>query len=164
MRSVYGIDGNVAATIDSSGHVMVGPDPGPIVGVILSDSEVYSGEAGDELLGRIDSDSNIVDAQYQLVASVDVNGRVRDTLGRPLGQVEQPVDGAVLVLLVGRIAPETISLPVPPSDAGATVMDEVLELADASSRPGIKKNYKPLTDADVLGSPLGPGSKPKKKQ
>jgi hypothetical protein len=33
-------------------------------------------------------------------------------------------------------------------------MDETLDLADEQAKPGIRKGYRPLTDADILGTPF----------
>jgi hypothetical protein len=153
MRYVHGADGDVVATIDSSGRITLGMEPGAVVGIILSKTEVYADEAGAEWVGRIDPDRHIVNPEYEIVGTVDVSGRVLDPVGRTLGHVEEAVDGAVLILLIGRIRPEVISGPAPPGESEATMMDDVLELADEQKTPGVRKNFRPLTDAEVFGTP-----------
>lgn len=153
MRYVHGADGDVVATVDSSGRVTLGMEPGAVIGRILSSTEVYGDEAGAEWLGRIDPDRHIVNPQFEIVGTVDVIGRVLDPVGRMLGRVEEPVDGAVLILVVGRVRPEVISGPKPPVESETTMMDDVLELADERNVPGVRKNFKPLTDAEVFGTP-----------
>ena len=153
MRYVYGSDGNVAATIDSAGMVTLGSEAGAIVGVVRSDTDVFSGEAGAEWLGRVDSDRRVFDAQYQFVGSIDVSGRVHDVTGRLVGTAGQAVDGAALLLLVGKLAPDLLTPPSPPQSAQSTVMDEVIALAEEEAGPRVRRNYKPLTDEDVFGRP-----------
>ena len=156
MRYVYGADGNVAATIDSAGMVTLGSEPGAIVGVVRSDTDVFAGEAGAQWLGRVDSDRRIFDAQYQVVGSIDASGRVRDVTGRIVGTASEAVDGAALLLLAGSLAPDLLEPPRPPAAGQATVMDEVRELAGEDAGPRVRKNYKPLTDEDVFGRPHKP--------
>ncbi len=152
MRYVYGRDGNVAATIDSAGRITLGVEPGAAVGVVRGDTDVFSGEAGAQWLGRVDSDRRVFDERYQCVGSIDVSGRVLDITGRLVGTASHAVDGAALLLLIGYLMPELLEPPAPPA-AAKTVMDEVFALADEDSGPGIRKNYKPLTDEDVFGRP-----------
>jgi hypothetical protein len=153
MRYAYTSDGNVAATIDSSGRVSLGSEPGPVIGLVRGDTDVFGDEAGGEWLGCIDPDGRIVDASRDLVARVDIYGRVIDRIGRVVGKVDKPVDGAVLVLVVGRESPQLLSPPPPAEARGTTIMEEALELGDQHAKPGIRKDYKPLTDADVFGTP-----------
>jgi hypothetical protein len=153
MRHVYGADGSVVATIDSSGRVTLGADPGAIVGLVRTDTDVFAGEAGVEWLGRVDSDRRVFDAQYQFVGSIDISGRVTDQTGRLVGTASDAVDGAALLLLVATLAPETVAPPELPPETESTVMDEVTALEEEHGRPGIRKTYKPLTDEDVFGKP-----------
>ena len=152
MRQVRGADGNIAATIDSSGRVMLGSEPGPIIGLLRSDAHVFEGELGIEDLGRIDADSRVYNAMHEAVGSVDASGRVMDIGQRTVGYVELPGDGAVLLLLVARHAPGVLEHE-PPADAKSPMMDEALSLAEEDRTPHIRKNYKPLTDDDVFGRP-----------
>lgn len=153
MRNVYGADGNVAARIDSSGRVSLGYEPGAVVGLVRSDTDVFAGEAGVEFLGRVDADGHVYDAQHQIVGSVDGSGRVLDVTARLVGTVELAVDGAALLLLVGQLAPDALR-PPPPPEPRRSIMEEALELADEDHFPGIRKNYRPLTDDEVFGKPF----------
>lgn len=152
MRYVYGTDGNVVASIDALGRVTLGADAGEAVGLVR-DADVYSGEAGNELLGRLSENRRVVSLRGEFVGSVDANGRVSDPTGRIVGAVDEPVDGAALLLLVAPINPQTIAPPTAPADSGSTIMDEVMSLSEENAQPGIRKNYKPLTDDDVFGTP-----------
>jgi hypothetical protein len=153
MRHVYGADGNVAATIDSSGAVTIGSEPSAVVGLLRGETDVFAGEAGAEWLGRIGADGRVFDAQYQFVGAVDVNGRITDSTGRTVGSTGHAADGAVLLLLVGALVPGLLAPPPPPQSATSTIMDEVAALAEENAMPGVRKNYKPLTDDDVFGTP-----------
>jgi hypothetical protein len=150
MRYVYFADGNVAATIDSSGFVTLGSDLGAIVGSVRK-NEVFADEAGGERLGHVESDGRIFDMEHQFVGSVDANEHVRDAANKVIGKAEQPIDGAVLILLVGRLTPQSLEGPAPPPPSESTMMDEVMSLAEENSKPGIRKDFRPLTDADVWG-------------
>ena len=152
MRYVHAIDGNVAATIDSTGRVSLGHEPGPIIGLVRA-SDVYADEAGADLIGHVEPEGRIVDAEHNFVGSVDVHGRVTDRSGRVVGRADRPVDGVVLLLLVGRVAPAVLASPNPSPAPTETIMDETLALAEESASPGVRKNYKPLSDEDVLGVP-----------
>ena len=153
MRYVYGSDGNVAATVDSSGRVTLGVEPGAIVGLVRGDTDVFAGEAGAEWLGRVDSDRRVFDTQHQCVGSVDVNGRILDVTGRMVGTAHTAIDGAALLLLVASLAPDAVAAPLPPPSAASTMMDEVIAMSEESAQPGVRKNYKPLTDEEVFGKP-----------
>lgn len=153
MRNIYGADGNIAARVDSSGRVSLGFEPSAIVGLIRSDTDVFIGEAGVELLGRIDSDGHVFDAQHQVVGNVDASGRVLDVTARLVGTVELAIDGAALLLLVGSLTPDALR-PPPPPEPKRSVMEEALELAEEDHFPGIRKNYRPLTDDEVFGKPF----------
>jgi hypothetical protein len=150
LRYVYGVTGNVAATIDSSGRVTLGTEPGEAIGIVQGDTTVFGDEAGAEKLGSIDPEGHIRDAQYQVVGNVDVIGRVTDMTGRMIGRAEFPIDGAVLLLLVVPVNPEAAEL-APPPDAVSTMMEEALSLAEEHAVPGVRKNYRKLTDEDVYG-------------
>jgi len=152
MRSIFGADGDIAATVDSIGRVSLGRQPGPIVGLIRSETDVFAGEAGAEWLGRIDAEGHLFDAQYEIVGTGDASGRVVDVAARKVGTVEQPVDGAALILLVGSLAPDSLS-PPPAAERTRSIMDEALELAGEDRGPAIRKNYRPLTDDEVFGKP-----------
>jgi hypothetical protein len=156
VRYVYGISGNVAATIDSSGTITLGTEPGPTVGCIRAETDVFADEAGAHRLGSIDPDLRIRDAQHQIVGSVDVSGRVSDSTGRTIGKAEFPVDGAVLLLLVAQLVPEAVELPPAPPESLTTMMEEALLMAEEHSVPGVRKNYRKLTDEEVLGKPKEP--------
>jgi hypothetical protein len=121
--------------------------------LVRSDTDVFAGEAGAEWLGRVDADHRIFNAQYEFVGSMDASGRIFDVTGRIVGTASQPVDAAALLLLVSALAPEALSPQAPPADLPATVMDEVTALAEENQNPGIRKDYKPLTDDDVFGRP-----------
>ncbi|HET9343966.1 MAG TPA: hypothetical protein VFO25_13745 [Candidatus Eremiobacteraceae bacterium] len=153
MRNIYGADGNIAARVDSSGRVSLGFEPSAIVGIVRSDTDVFSGEAGVEWLGRIDSDGRIFDAQHQVVGNVDASGRVLDVTARLVGTVEFAVDGAALLLLVGSLSPDVLR-PPPPPEPKRSIMEEAMELAEEDRAPGIRKNYRPLTDDEVFGKPF----------
>ena len=153
MRHVYGTDGNVAATIDSAGKVTLGIEPGPAVGLVIADTDVFAGEAGAERLGRVDANGRIFDAHYQFVGSYDASGRVLDVTGRMIGTASQAIDAAALILLAGAFAPHLVSPPTPPSTPPTTVMDEVIAISEEDSGPKVRKNYKPLTDEDIFGKP-----------
>lgn len=153
MRNIFGADGNVAARVDSSGRVSLGRESGAVVGLVRSQIEVFAGEAGVEFLGRIDADGRIYDAQHQIVGSVDASGRVLDVTKRLVGTVELAVDGAALLLLVGSLDPGALR-PPPPPEPKKSIMEEALELAQQDTFPGIRKNYRPLTDAEVFGKPF----------
>ena len=153
MRNVYGADGNVAARIDSSGRVSLGIEPGAIVGLVRSDTDVFAGEAGVEFLGRLDSDGHVFDAQHQIVGSIDASGRVLDVTMRLVGTCEIAVDGAALLLLVGSLDPDKLR-PPPPPEPTRSIMEEALELAQEDTFPGVRKHYRPLTDDEVFGKPF----------
>jgi hypothetical protein len=155
MRYVYTADGNVAATIDSSGRVTLGTELGAVVGSV-SKNEVFADEAGGERLGRVESDGRIFDVEHQFVGSVDANEHVRDAANRVIGKAEQAIDGAALILIVGRFNPNILEGPAPPPPSESTMMDEVMALAEENARPGIRKDFRPLTDADVSGTGLPP--------
>ena len=159
MRYVYGIAGGIAATIDSSGIVTLGSEPGPPLGCVRGDTDVYADEVGAERLGGVDQDGRVRDAQFQIIGTVDASGRVIDTSSRVVGRVDRPVDAAVLLLLIAPNHPEAIAPPEPSSDDQATIMEETLSLAEEQSRPGIRKNYRKLTDADVYGKAPPPPRK-----
>jgi len=153
MRNIYGADGNIAARVDSSGRVSLGFEPSATVGLVRSDIDVFVGEAGVEWLGRIDADGRVFDAQHQVVGNVDASGRVLDVTARLVGTVEVAVDGAALLLLVGALSPGSLQPPRPP-EPKRSIMEETMELADEDRYPGIRKNYRPLTDDEVFGKPF----------
>lgn len=159
MRYIYGVTGAIAATVDSSGIVTLGAEPGPPLGCVRASVEVYADEAGADRVGTVDADGRVRDVQYQIVGTVDASGRVSDSTGRVVGRVDYPVDGAVLLLLIAPQHPEVISPSAPPENERATIMEETMSLAEEQSRPGIRKNYRPLTDADVYGTPPPPKKK-----
>lgn len=153
MRNVYGADGNVAARVDSSGRVSLGRESGAVVGLVRAETDVFAGEAGVEFLGRVDSDGHVYDAQHQIVGSIDASGRVLDVTMRLVGTVEAAVDGAALLLLVGALDPDVLR-PPPPPEPSRSIMEEALELAQEDRFPGVRKNYRPLTDDEVFGKPF----------
>ena len=157
MRSIFGADGNIAARVDSSGRISLGRESGAVVGLVRSDTDVFAGEAGVVWLGRIDADGRIHDAQHQIVGNVDASGRVLDITARLVGTVEQAIDGAALLLLVGSLSPEVL-LPPPPPEPKKSIMEEAMELASEDHFPGIRKNYRPLTDDEVFGKPFKKGT------
>lgn len=159
MRYVYGINGGVAATIDSTGRVTLGAEPGPAIGLVRNDTIVYGDEAGAERLGSIDGENRIRDAQHQVAGWVDASGRVIDSTSRTIGRAELPVDGAVLLLLVAPRDPAAVELAAPPPDAPSTMMEEALALADDHAMPGVRKHYRKLTDEEVYGKPAAPPPK-----
>lgn len=153
MRNIFGADGNIAARVDSSGRVSLGFEPSAIVGLVRSETDVFAGEAGVEWLGRIDADGRVYDAQHQVVGNVDASGRVLDVTARRVGTVELAVDGAALLLLVGPLSPDALR-PPPPPEPKRSIMEEAMELAAEDHYPGIRKNYRPLTDDEVFGKPF----------
>ncbi|HYK53182.1 MAG TPA: hypothetical protein VEV38_06600 [Candidatus Eremiobacteraceae bacterium] len=153
MRNIFGADGNIAARVDSSGRVTLGFEPSATVGLVRSDTDVFAGEAGVEWLGRVDADGRVYDAQHQVVGNIDASGRVLDITARLVGTVELAVDGAALLLLVGSLAPDSLR-PPPPPEPKRSIMEEAMELASEDHYPGIRKNYRPLTDDEVFGKPF----------
>lgn len=153
MRNIFGADGSIAARVDSSGRVSLGFEPSATVGLVRSHTDVFAGEAGVEWLGRVDADGRVYDAQHQVVGNVDASGRVLDVTARLVGTVELAVDGAALLLLVGSLAPDALR-PPPPPEPKRSIMEEAMELASEDHYPGIRKNYRPLTDDEVFGKPF----------
>jgi hypothetical protein len=159
VRYVYGINGEVAATIDSTGRVTLGGEPGPAIGLVRNDTTVYGDEAGAERLGAVDAENRIRDAQHQVVGWVDASGRIIDSTSRTVGHAELPIDGAVLLLLIAPRNPAAVEL-APPPEVSSTMMDDALALAEDHAMPGVRKHYRKLTDDEVYGKPAA--SKPKR--
>jgi hypothetical protein len=153
VRYVYGATGGVAAMVESSGIVTLGTGGGPPIGLVRGDREVFSDEAGGNRIGSVDPDGRIRDEHYQVVGHVDAMGRVLESSGRLVGRAEFPVDGAVLLLLVGVLEPDLLVASTPTPNDTKTIMEETLSLQEEQSVPGVRKNYRKLTDADVFGTP-----------
>src|ERR1700681_1801556 len=124
MRPVYGTSGSVVAVVDSSGAVTLGDGPGPVIGAVRG-NEIFGDEAGARLVGHVDSDGRVYDADHEIVGRVEASLLVADKYQSRAGRVFEPVDAGVLLLLVAAHDREP-SHAAPPSDGEPTVMDEVL--------------------------------------
>jgi hypothetical protein len=124
MRPVYGTSGLVVAVIDSSGAVTLGDGPGPVIGAVRG-NEIFGDEAGARLVGHVDSDGRVYDADHEIVGRVEASLLVADKYQSRAGRVYEPVDAGVLLLLVDAQDREPARA-APPSDKEPTVMDELL--------------------------------------
>jgi hypothetical protein len=124
MRPVYGETGAVVAIVDSSGGVTLGDGPGPVIGAVRG-MEIFGDEAGSKLVGHVDSDGRVYDADHEIVGRVEASMLVADKYASRAGRVFETVDAGVLLLLV---PPQTRDVNRDAPLAGeteATVMDEV---------------------------------------
>lgn len=149
MRDVKSANGFIVARVDSSGNVSLGPDPGPIIGRIGPNGEIYDDDAGVHQVGRVDGQGTISTTEFETVGRVDSWGRVYSTHGDFLGTVEATSDGGVLMFLTQpAITTESQTSSSKDSDA---LMEEALDLANEQRQgPGVRKDYKPLTDRDLF--------------
>ncbi|HEY7981037.1 MAG TPA: hypothetical protein VID19_06100 [Candidatus Eremiobacteraceae bacterium] len=141
MRPVYGTSGSVVAVVDSSGAVTLGDGPGPVIGAVRG-NEIFGDEAGARLVGHVDSDGRVYDADHEIVGRVEASMLVADKYQSRAGRVFEAVDAGVLLLLVAEQDREP-SRTAPPADADPTVMDELL-----------------ATDAKVIRIPTRPRRDP----
>jgi hypothetical protein len=114
----------VVAVIDSSGAVTLGDGPGPVIGAVRG-NEIFGDEAGARLVGHVDSDGRVYDADHEIVGRVEASLLVADKFQSRAGRVFEPVDAGVLLLLVAAQERDP-SRAAPPPDDAPTVMDEVL--------------------------------------
>jgi hypothetical protein len=124
MRPVYGTSGSVVAVIDSSGAVTLGDGPGPVIGAVRG-NEIFGDEAGARLVGHVDSDGRVYDADHEIIGRVEASMLVADKYQNRAGRVFETVDAGVLLLLVTAQDREP-SRAAPAADSDPTVMDEVL--------------------------------------
>jgi hypothetical protein len=143
MRPVYGESGSVVAVVDSSGAVTLGDGPGPVVGVVRG-NEIFGDEAGSRLLGRVDADGRIIDADYEIIGRVEASLLVADSQSRRVGRVHDPVDGGVLLLLVEAIDLAASAAPPVPDEGAPTVMDEVLAVESIAKYPAFRGRRDPF--------------------
>ena len=149
MRDVKSANGFIVARVDSSGNVTAGPDPGPIIGRIGPNGEIYDDDAGVHQVGRVDGEGNISNTEFETVGRVDSWGRVYSAYGDFVGTVGASSDSGVLVFLM-QPAAHTASPSESTKDSGA-LMAEALDLANEQQHgPGVRKAYKPLTDRDLF--------------
>jgi hypothetical protein len=141
MRPVYGTDGSIVAVVDSSGAVTLGDGPGPVIGAVRG-TEIFGDEAGARLVGHVDSDGRVYDADHEIVGRVEASLLVADKFQSRAGRVFEPVDAGVLLLLVDARDRDP-SRASPPSAGDPTVMDELL-----------------ATDAKVIQMPTRPRREP----
>jgi hypothetical protein len=124
MRPVYGTTGSVVAVVDSSGAVTLGDGPGPVIGAVRG-NEIFGDEAGARLVGHVDSDGRVYDADHEIVGRVEASLLVADKYQSRAGRVFEPVDAGVLLLLVAAQDREA-SRAAPPPEGDPTIMDELL--------------------------------------
>jgi hypothetical protein len=124
MRPVYGTSGSVVAVVDSSGAVTLGDGPGPVIGAVRG-NEIFGDEAGARLLGHVDGDGRVYDADHEIVGRVEASLLVADKYQSRAGRVFEPVDAGVLLLLVAA-QDRDASRAAPTPDGDPTIMDEVL--------------------------------------
>jgi len=141
MRPVYGTSGSVVAVVDSSGAVTLGDGPGPVIGAVRG-NEIFGDEAGALLVGHVDSDGRVYDADHEIVGRVEASLLVADKFQSRAGRVFEPVDAGVLLLLVAA-QDRDASRAAPTQDGDPTIMDEVL-----------------ATDAKVIQMPTRPRREP----
>ncbi|MDQ2817478.1 MAG: hypothetical protein M3T49_04610, partial [Candidatus Eremiobacteraeota bacterium] len=104
MRRILSTDAAVVAKVDALGKITLGDDPGQPVGLARSTGEVYADEAGAGRVAAVDASGWVTDADYDRVGNIDASGLVRDRAGTIVGKVEEPVDGAVLLMILsGRL-------------------------------------------------------------
>ena len=155
MRELKGPNGWVVARVDSSGYVTLGNEPGPVVGKATNGGEVYDDDAGANQVGHVDLEGTIYDMRYQELGKVDGWGRVYDTSGMLIGNVEKPVDAGVLMLLVAPPEPARSGNAADSGQSGS-LMNDALELADDHRFPKVRRNFKPLTESDLYIERLAP--------
>jgi hypothetical protein len=129
---VYGVTGSVVAVVDSMGAVTLGDGPGPVIGAVRG-NEIFGDEAGAQLVGRVDSDGRVYDADYEIVGRVEASLLVADKHASRAGRVFELVDAGVLLLLVPAHEREAPRVDPASGDGAATVMDEVFA-AESSVR------------------------------
>ncbi|MBC5823372.1 MAG: hypothetical protein GIW99_06245 [Candidatus Eremiobacteraeota bacterium] len=152
MRTIRSGEGAVVAQVDALGRIILGQEPGPPVGLIRGNRELYGDEAGAQRLATLDASGWVNDEERERVGNIDAAGLVRDRDGLVVGKVEEPVDGAVLLMiLAGRFTASGGSPRAP--QAAATLMDEAQEIGEQTSYPGVRRNYAPLTDDELFGFP-----------
>jgi hypothetical protein len=147
MRDVKGANGFIVARVDASGNVSLGPEPGPLVGRVGENGEIFDDDAGVHQVGRVDGEGNVMDMRFVPLAKVDSWGRVHTVDGQLLGTVEKSCDAGVLVFLAGQLPQPQ---PITPEQEDASLMNEALDLASEQSYPKVRKDYKPLTDRDLF--------------
>jgi hypothetical protein len=146
MRDVKGANGIILARVDGAGNVMLGTEPGPVVGRVNNSGEIYDDDAGVHQVGRVEGDGTIITMEYEPIAKVDAWGRVRALDGELFGTVEKPCDAGALVFLTGLVM---IPQAPAPRVEDTSLMAEALDLGDQTF-PGVRKDYKPLTDRDLF--------------
>jgi hypothetical protein len=146
MRDVKGANGVIVARVDGAGNVMLGTEAGPVVGRVSNSGEIYDDDAGVHQVGRVAGDGTIAGMQYEPIAKVDSWGRVHALDGELLGTVEKACDAGALVFLTGLV---TIPQTSTPKVEDTSLMAEALDLGDQTF-PGVRKDYKPLTDRDLF--------------
>ena len=150
MRQLRGPDDRVVASVDATGLLTLGTEPGPPIGLVQA-KECFADTAGAQRIAHVDANGRVIGAEHETLGAVDVNGRVVDQNGTLRGYVEDPADAAALLAIVARY--ERL-LPDAPSEASAPLMDEVLDQMDKlTTEPPIQRPYKPLTDEDLFGKP-----------
>jgi hypothetical protein len=147
VRDIKGANGFVVARVDASGLVTLGPEAGPIAGLVNNAGEIFADEAGAQHLGRVDGEGTVFDLQRDAIGKVDTWGRVYDRSGSLVGNVEKACDAGVLMLIAQPV--ESTSAQIGPDDRGA-LMAEALELGEAQRFPKVRKDYKPLSDRDLF--------------
>lgn len=150
MRDVKAANGYIVARVDSSGRVTLGPDPGPIAGLVNSAGEIFDDDAGVRMLGRVSGEGIISNTAFEVVGKVDTWGRVYDRFGVLAGSVEKASDAGVLMLLASPTPTEQSAPATPSENKESALMDEALDLAQEYSAPKVRKNFKPLTDRDLF--------------
>lgn len=151
MRDVKSAEGFIVARVDSSGNVSAGPEPGPVVGRVQTSGAVFDDDGGVHQVGRVDGEGAVFDSRHELVGKVDAWGRVYDPFGGLVGTVQSRVDAGVLLLLAQPPVTKAQEPGLSSSPAAAgSLMEEATELAEEHRFPGIRKDYKPLTDRDVF--------------
>lgn len=133
MRPVYGLSGAVVAVVDSSGSVTLGDGPGPVIGAVRG-NEIFGDEAGARLVGHVDSDGRVYDADHEIVGRVEASMLVADKHASRAGRVFETVDAGVLLLLVAAKDREAPRIAPLVDDDVSTVMDEVLAAESSAAR------------------------------
>jgi hypothetical protein len=137
MRPVYGESGAIVAVVESSRGVTLGDGPGPVIGAVRG-MEIFGDEAGSRLVGHVDSDGRVYDAEHEIVGRVEASMLVADKYANRAGRVFETVDAGVLLLLVPLQSRE-IDRDAPLADeTKATVMDEVFEAESGAKRNGVR--------------------------
>jgi len=163
MRNIRYSNGTVAAQVDAQGRITLGDGSGPSIGLIRHNLEVFADEAGAFRIARIDADGRVFNEQHEHIGHTNQSGVVHDRVARPVGLAQEPIDGAVLVLIHEGLLPAGGPSGPAQSDLSSsqsqprvepTVMDEVLTLSqDDPLYPGVRRNYRPLTDDELFGMP-----------